>query len=76
MRHIHRLLLISTVISAALWLPVTSVQAQFYHTQIIEEADGLPSPDIKSLAQDRWGLIWIASRAGLASRSLNGVNPR
>jgi len=40
--------------------------AQHYHIETIEESDGLPSPDIKSIAQDRLGLIWIASRSGLA----------
>jgi len=40
---------------------------QLYHVRIYEEADGLPSPDIKSITQDRWGRIWFATRSGLAA---------
>lgn len=40
--------------------------AQLFHMETILESDGLPSPDIKSITQDRRGLMWVASRGGLA----------
>lgn len=41
-------------------------QAQLHHIETILESDGLPSPDIKSITQDKWGVVWIASRGGIA----------
>ncbi len=51
-------------------LPQTS-SAQLYHLETILEADGLPSPDIKSITQDRWGVVWVATRGGIAFH--NGI---
>jgi signal transduction histidine kinase/ligand-binding sensor domain-containing protein/CheY-like chemotaxis protein len=49
-----------------LWTVPQTSMAQLHHLETILESDGLPSPDIKSITQDRWGLIWIATRGGIA----------
>ncbi len=72
MQPCHRLLLICTLMLGMLLSSASQGLAQYYHIETIEEADGLPSPDIKSITQDGRGLIWIATRAGLAF--FNGVS--
>jgi len=56
--------LIAALLVLAFYQPCTG---QHYHVRIYEEADGLPSPDIKSISQDGRGRIWFATRAGLAA---------
>ncbi len=64
--HLPRWLLQTLLLCGLTTLSTPLVQAQVYHSQTIVEADGLPSPEIKSITQDRWGLIWITTRNGLA----------
>ena len=50
-------------------LSVTSspAVAQRYHVKTYSEGDGLPSAAVNSIAQDRSGLMWFATRSGVAS---------
>jgi hypothetical protein len=50
-------------------LSVTSSPAlsQRYHIRTYSEGDGLPSAAVKSIAQDHSGLMWFATRSGVAS---------
>ncbi|HMB70454.1 MAG TPA: two-component regulator propeller domain-containing protein, partial [bacterium] len=50
----------------ALLLPATA-GAQRYLVHTYSETDGLPSTVVRSVVQDPSGLIWIATRAGIAS---------
>ena len=68
----HPRLLLRALAVILVLSPATASLAQSFHIETIEEADGLPSPDVKSITQDRWGIIWIATRAGLAFH--NGVS--
>ncbi len=62
----HRLLLIFTLMLVVVLWEASESQAQYFHIETMEESDGLPSPDIASITQDHRGLIWIASRTGIA----------
>jgi len=57
---------VSLLLVALLLSVPPSATAQLHHMETILESDGLPSPDIKSITQDKWGLIWVASRGGIA----------
>ncbi len=50
-------------------LSVTSspAVAQRYHVKTYSEGDGLPSAAVNCIAQDRSGLMWFATRSGIAS---------
>jgi signal transduction histidine kinase/CheY-like chemotaxis protein len=41
--------------------------AQRYHIKTYSEGDGLPSAAVNSIAQDHSGLMWFATRSGIAS---------
>ncbi|MCP4290280.1 MAG: response regulator [bacterium] len=56
----------SCLLAGLFFLLAGPVSAQIYHVETIEESDGLPSPSIKSIAQDQWGRMWISSRAGVS----------
>ncbi len=42
-------------------------EAQYYQTRTYIDADGLPSPDVRSISQDADGVLWIATRGGLVT---------
>lgn len=57
---------------------VEAARAQSYRVSIFGEADGLPSSQVRDLAQDRSGRLWIATTGGVASydgRRFRPVSP-
>ncbi len=63
----YRFLLILLLLSAVLSATPSPALAQRYHVETYSEGDGLPSAAVNSIAQDRSGLMWFATRSGIAS---------
>lgn len=61
------LLPILSILLAVLSVTFSSALAQRYHVRTYSEGDGLPSAAVNSITQDRSGLMWFATRSGVAS---------
>ena len=55
------------LLSTMLLVTSSPALAQRYHVKTYSEGDGLPSAAVNSIAQDHSGLMWFATRSGIAS---------
>ncbi len=65
MRRFYFLAISGILLLALMPLFPSHSAAQIFNIETILESDGLTSPDIKSITQDRWGFMWVSSRNGL-----------